>query len=116
MSTYHAGSFSDRADTPMGRRLWDFLNEHDNIIRMEAATFLGRPAVEPLAPGLLKGFGAEVREDRWKQMIGHMARQIMIDLGYVVDRNGVRISDSPVFSSATRYREHTPTAHDRAAS
>ena len=101
---YDARNFSDLATTPLGKRLWAFLNEHDNVIRMETASCLGRPAVEPLGPLVLDKFGDKVREHRVKQMIGHMTRQILEARGYVVDRQGARITrPGNPFSSGTRY-------------
>jgi hypothetical protein len=86
--------------------LWQFLNDHDNLIRMETATYLERPAVEPLSPGLLARFGDEVREDRVKQMIGRMVRQVIEPGGYRIDRQNVRISKAAnMFVSGTRYLE-----------
>ena len=90
-----------------GDALWSFLNRGDIIVRMETASYLARPAVEPLAPLLLREFGGEVAQRRIKQMIGHMARQIMEGQGYNVDRSGVRIAgyQNNIFSSATRYKK-----------
>jgi hypothetical protein len=104
MDTFEAGTFRELADTQMGRDLWAFLNEQDNIIRMETATYLERPAVEPLSPGLLTRFGAGVRQDRTKQMIGRMVRQIIEPRGYRIDQQNVRISrEDNMFASGTRY-------------
>jgi hypothetical protein len=71
---------------------------------METATLLERAAVEPLAAGLVAEFGDEVRDDRTKQMIGHMTRQIMEALGYEIDRSGLRITRAGLFSSGAGYR------------
>jgi hypothetical protein len=71
---------------------------------METATFLERAAVEPLTPGLVRHFGPEIAQDRLKQMIGHMTRQVMVALGYEIDRQGLRITRESLFTSATRYR------------
>ncbi|MCA9565060.1 MAG: hypothetical protein KC561_16295 [Myxococcales bacterium] len=113
--SYESKQFSDIADSPLGKRLWDFLNEHDNIIRAETATYLGRPAVEPLGPILVQQFpefGKGTIEDRIKQTIGHMTRQILEERGYTVDRQGVRIKrDDNPFVSATRYRQHAIRKH-----
>lgn len=87
----------------VGRRLWEFLNETENFIRMETATFLNRPAVEALAPSLLDRFGGKVREDQVKRMIGHMVRQIMDSSGYEVRSFGVKIR-SGLFKQGTRYQ------------
>jgi hypothetical protein len=59
---------------------------------METATWLERAAVEPLASGLVAEFGDSVRDDRTKQMIGHMTKQIMAALGYEIDRSSLRIT------------------------
>jgi hypothetical protein len=73
---------------------------------METATYLSRPAAEPLSPYLVKNFGESVKADRTKQMIGHMIRQIMESRGYQVDRGNVRITTPDnMFTSATRYKE-----------
>ena len=90
MSSFDAGTFRELAGSSLGQGLWAFLNEHDNIIRMETATYLERPAVEPLSPSLLQRFGDEVRQDRVKQMIGRMVRQILEVHGFRIDRHEVR--------------------------
>lgn len=118
-NTFDPGTFRELADSPLGQAVWRFLNEPDNLVRMETATYLGRPAVEPLSPGLLARFGEEVAQDRMKQMIGRMARQIMEPRGYRIDRQNVRIarpdakpSGKPgnMFTSATRYVAHPQPA------
>jgi hypothetical protein len=112
---YSPGSFSDVFNTEFGQRLWAYLNEHDNIVRMETATYLQRPAAEPLSPGLIAIFGDEVRRDRIKQCIGNMIRQIVEPRGYQIDRQNVRIRDN-MFTSATRYkRTILPNSFETAA-
>ncbi|MGD9738432.1 MAG: hypothetical protein AB7U48_03440 [Bauldia sp.] len=101
---YQPQNFRDLYETEVGRELWQFMKLPENVVRMETATFLDRAAVEPLAPGLLTEFGPEIAEDRIKQMIGHMARQIMEAIGYVIERPGLRITRESLFSSAARYR------------
>ncbi|MFI5020556.1 MAG: hypothetical protein ACHQRJ_02735 [Alphaproteobacteria bacterium] len=105
LADFDAGNFRQLAQTALGKTLWQFLNEHDNVIRMETATYLERPAVQPLSPGLLVRFGDEVRQDRVKQMIGRMVRQIMEPRGYHIDRQNVRIpaTGDQMFASGTRY-------------
>lgn len=104
MLSFDAGTFRELARTRLGEGLWAFLNEHDNLIRMETATYLERPAVEPLSPGLVERFGDEARQDRVKQMIGRMVRQILEGRGYRIDRQNVRIpAPTNIFASGTRY-------------
>ena len=101
---YAPRNFSDLYATPLGKKLWAFLNERDNLVRMETASYLQRPAVESLVPFLLDKFGDKVREHRVKQMTGHMVRQVLEARGYVVDRQGVRITRGDgLFTSGTRY-------------
>lgn len=103
-ATFNAGTFRELANSQLGLALWQFLNEHDNLLRMETATYLERPAIEPLSPGLLARFGEEVRADRIKQMIGRMGRQILEPRGYRIDQQNVRISTpTNMFTSGTRY-------------
>ena len=50
---------------------------------------------------LLDKFKEEVVDDRVKQMIGHMVRQIMEANGYIVEKGNVIIASA--FSKGTRY-------------
>ena len=102
---YDPQNFKDVADTELGAALWHFLKRGDNLIRMETATQLERAAVEPVASGLIAEFGDEVQDDRTKQTIGHMTRQIMEALGYELDRTGLRITRVSLFSSGATYRQ-----------
>ena len=104
---FDAGSFSDLAGTDLGVRLWSFMNEKEAVIRMETATYLSRPALEALQPVLIERFGSEVsndNNDRIKQMLGRMARQVMEHHGYHLDQMGVRLRRSELFLSAARYK------------
>jgi hypothetical protein len=104
MPDYRPARFASTFEAGSGREIWDFLNEPANVVRMETATYLSRPAAEPLSPYLYGRFGDGIREDRIKQMTGHMIRQVLESKGYRVDRNNVRISrEGNIFTSATRY-------------
>lgn len=102
---YQPQNFRDLFGSELGQEIWGFMKRPENVVRMETATFLERAAVEPLAPGLLTEFGQDVGEDRIKQMIGHMARQVMEAIGYEIERPGLRITRESLFSSAARYRK-----------
>ncbi len=101
---HNAGRFSYLADTRTGRALWKFLHEHDSVLMMETATYLGKPALAPMGEPLLERFGAEIKADRWKQLIGHMVRQVMERNGYPHDATGLKVN-SPLFSRASRYKK-----------
>lgn len=102
---YEPGRFSSTYQNSDGEKIWAFLNSDENLVRMETATYLSRPAAEPLSPYLLQAFGAGIREDRMKQMIGHMIRQVLENRGYTMDRSNVRITtEGNMFTSASRYK------------
>lgn len=103
-TTYTAGVFQALAASSLGQALWAFLNEAETRLRLRTASDLGRPALEAVEEPLLERFGIEVLDDRVKQMIGHMTRQVMEQEGYVVDAQNVRMTGGAPFSRATRYR------------
>lgn len=105
---FDAGSFSDLAGSDLGNRLWLFMNERETVIRMETGTYLSRPALEGVQPMLIERFGSEVsneNNDRVKQMLGRMARQVMEQHGYQLDQMGVRLRRNELFLSAARYKK-----------
>jgi len=105
MTTYNAGHFQNDFQTPLGQDIWKFLHEPLVLTRMDAATYLERPAIEVIAPLLVEKFGAEAKADRVKQMIGSMVRQILERRGYQLDRQHVPIpvKRRVLFSSGSRY-------------
>lgn len=94
---YNPGPFASLFARAPGPGIWAFLNSERTIGKMEAASFLTRPAVEPLASDLLEEFSSEILQDPNKQMIGHMVRQIMEAHGYIIVRRDVRIFGNVVF-------------------
>lgn len=102
---YQPGHFVDVGNTDFGRALWRWMRRVDNVTRMETATQFEQPAVEPLGRYLAAEFGAEVSQDRVKQCIGHMARQIMEAIGYPLEKADHRIARNPLFTTAARYGE-----------
>jgi hypothetical protein len=84
--------------------LWNCVLRPENIIRMEAVTAVGRPAVEALSGPLVSEFGREIAQSSIKQMIGHMVRQVMEALDYEVDRHHVRINRPGLFATGKTFR------------
>lgn len=108
---YDAGRYSTTFANEGGKEIWEFLIDSENIIRMETATYLSRPAIEPLSPFLLERFGENAHQDRIKQMMGHMVRQIMESKGYALQQGNVKISSpSSIFSRASRYCDNKGTS------
>lgn len=116
VSVTGAERFADLAETAFGRRLWDHLTARESVIRMETAVLLGRAPVEALGPGLVHDFGETIRDNRVKQLVGVMVKQIMLSLGYVFVRTGHRITRPGLFTTGALYRAEglSPAGETRA--
>lgn len=105
MSAFDAGNFEGSYNTPFGQAAWSLLNENRTIDVMKLATNLGKPALEGAEEYLLERFkdqADQLMEDRSKQMIGAMVKQVMGEAGYGIEQRDVKIN-SAIFSRATRY-------------
>lgn len=109
---YDPGRFSDLANTPLGQKVWHFLNDPENVNKMMAVSDVGKPAVAGLGSRehLVTILGDEVATDRWKQTIGHMVRQIMERHPYELVSQGqqVKVVGDSMFSKGSRYRRRLP--------
>jgi hypothetical protein len=103
MNLYNPDKFKSLYQTALGLKLWEFLNEDLTVSRLIAFSEADRPAVQGIEEALLERFGNEVCEDRVKQMIGHMVRQVLESRGWVIDQQNVNVFSVP-FIKATRYR------------
>ncbi len=103
MLQFDPGQFANEAATPEGVKLWEVLNHPEVIARMETASDLGRPALEPVEDILLREMRETILLDRYKQMAGKMVRQIMESRGFEHDASDVRLNSTP-FYKASRYR------------
>jgi hypothetical protein len=100
---YDPGPFTQLAASATGKALWESLNGSEYLSCMETATALHQPAVKGIEELLLRDFQGAVLEDRVKQMIGHMVRQVMERRGYEIDQQKVKIDSIP-FYAGTRYK------------
>lgn len=117
---YDPQHFRELHESELGQAIYAFMIHDINVVRMQTATELERVAVEPLGKYLVKEFGEEVIDDRVKQHLGHLARQIMEYIGYTHDRKSHQITRPGLFSSGSTYRadakpEMRITAQQRAA-
>ena len=101
---WEPGRFRSHVTPAFGDELWRFMNQKDTISRMEAASDLGRAAVEPLSELLAAKFGDDVYDNRVTQVIGAMARQVMERDGTFVQGPPHRIRFGDLFSAGSRYR------------
>ncbi len=101
-NNYDAGPFTDIASI-WGQQLWAFLNEPNVINSMIEASANKRPAAEAIASELHQRFGDNIRQDRVKQFIGFLIRQVMERNGYKHTSYGQQTQDNPVFVKASLY-------------
>lgn len=99
----HPGHFT-RLPWAVQTALREFITRPDNVIRMETACDLARPAVEALSEGLVSEFGAEIDRQDVKQSVGHFVRQVMEADGYEIERKRVRITRPGLFSTGITFR------------
>jgi hypothetical protein len=100
---YGAGSFKDVAGSGLGGRIMKFLLQPENIIRMETASELNRPALEAVASRLHREFGEAVEGDRVKQFVGHFTRQLLEHRGFSLVNQNSKVRSGGLFGKASKY-------------
>ncbi|MCY4382345.1 MAG: hypothetical protein OXE44_04270 [Nitrospinae bacterium] len=96
---------------PSKQEIQGFMSKPQNLRLMRTATHAGRPAVEPLANGLLNEFDLFFRtcsnkeKNSTKRMIGRVARELMERMGYEVAQRWVLTTGNPLFTKATQYKK-----------
>ena len=105
MLEYKAQNFSDIYNSELGKELWEFLNLSESKLKMETASELGKPAIDGISKSLISKFSNNLNDLRVRQMIGHMIRQIMEDIGYMLDSTNVKTKSNSVFHKASRYKK-----------
>ena len=84
MDNYYSNSFDEFKKSGVYQELHEFLNEHDNVIRMVTASELGRPSVEAIQFRLADKFSSDdVNQDNFKRWTGRMIREVMKGQGYM---------------------------------
>ena len=113
--TFSPGPFGDVFDTDLGRSLWEYLTRESTIGLMEDASDRGRPAVEPLQEPLLERFGQAVAEDRIKQMVGRMIRQVheRPGSGYELAAGAIAVKPKMLVTRGARYKRRIPDASEK---
>ncbi len=101
---YRPDHFAKTYKTHNGPSIWQWLHTPEVVQIMEVASYLRRPAVEALSPYLIAQFGARMRSNSMKQMVGHMVRQVLEQRGYRLDRSNMRIRrPGNIFFSGSAY-------------
>jgi hypothetical protein len=102
VNNYNAGPFTDIASV-WGNKLWEFLNEPIIVRSMTDASDNKRPAAEAIASELFGRFGDDITQNRVKQFIGFLIRQVMEQNGYSHTAYGQQTKENPVFVTASVY-------------
>ena len=88
--SYRPDKFADVYQRYDGARVWGWLHSPDILIRLETACALRRPAVEALSIPLKTAFPDLVDTLKFRQLVGHMVRQVLEEQGYGLKRANVR--------------------------
>ena len=90
--------------TPNGAAIFEFLSQTETVQGMMEASDRGLPAAGAVSRPLYTLFGDAVRVDNIKRAIGLFIGYLLGERHYEVDRQGIKLRDDPVFSTASRFR------------
>jgi len=95
------------------QELWAYLKTPDNLIRIDAALYLGKSPLEVITPNLLTlaMFSDDVdksQKDRYKKVTGAMIKALANELGYVPNQSRIKLKAGTLerpqlFSTSTTY-------------
>ena len=110
-------TFGSIYETEQGQKIWKFLNKPTSVDRMKAVSDVGKPALLGVEDSLIDSFQVQEKASvtekdkaqfyRLKQMLGAMVRQVMEAHGYKLKASNVKVPNSKVFFSASRYTKAT---------
>ena len=114
---FNSKQFQDIYPGDKGLKIWDFLNERDTVVRMQAVSDIGKPALLAIEKKLISDFGIiekenqkqisseeKLKNDNLKRMIGSMVKQVLEQNGYVWVKSS-KVTNSKLFSTAALYVE-----------
>lgn len=87
-----------------GARIASRLTPPESLGRMDAAVALVKTPAQAVAELIVAEFGAEAKNYRLRQLVGHMICHLMTSRGFELDKKEVRIRDGVLFTRAARYR------------
>jgi hypothetical protein len=88
----------------VGPKLRQFFASPVVLALLEGSVKLRRPAVEAIEERLLQHAKDDVQNQRVRQLVGHMIRHLMAELGYELDQPEVRLPSGVLFTCGARYR------------
>ena len=106
-------SFQSLFEQEEVQELWTYLKTPDNLIRIDAALYLGKSPLEVITPNLLTlhMFSDDVdksQKDRYKKVTGAMIKALANELGYVANQSRIKLKAGTLerpqlFSTSTTY-------------
>lgn len=97
--------FGDLGRSTLAEQLWRFLNAEENVIRLIVASELRHVALDGVVLALEKKFGAVLKDNRVRQMIGAMVKQVMAPRGWGVAEKSIKVRFGEYFTVAARYEQ-----------
>ena len=88
----------------VGPKLSQFFASPVIVALLEGSVKLRRPAVEAIEEHLLEYAKDDVKNQHVRQLVGHMIRHLMDELGYELDQPEVRLPAGVLFTCGARYR------------
>lgn len=124
-TSFKSKLFPDLYSSQKGMAIWNFLNESESIIRMQAVSDVGKPALLAIEDSLIRNFGIiekdaknyisdveKSKNDSLKRMIGAMVRQVLEQNDYMLINKSVRVTNSKLFFSAALYKKRETSSED----
>lgn len=105
MGDFDSSYFGDAGRTKLADQLWRFLNSEDSVIRLIVASELRHVALDGVVLALEKKFGAVLKENRVRQMVGAMVKQVLAPHGWNVAEKSIKVRFGEYFSVAARYEQ-----------
>ncbi len=105
------GKFSDILRTEVGKKIKEVLTRPESVIAMKTASRLHKPAVLAVEQELAEALGDQLTNDRVKQTVGLVIRQILEQEGYVLDGQNKPVQGIGLFSKASRYAPPAETVY-----
>ena len=105
MDDFDANYFGDMGRTKLANQLWRFLNAEESVIRLIVASELKHVALDGVVLALEKKFGNVLRENRVRQMVGAMVKQVLAPHGWQVAEKSIKVRFGEYFTVAARYEQ-----------
>jgi hypothetical protein len=103
INSFEADKFSD-IPRALIEAIWAFLNQRYVVDRLKIVSEYGITGVEGIPEkDFIAKFGEVVKEDRTKQLVGYLVKQILEREGFELRSRGATIRFGSIFSRGSKY-------------